>query len=150
MSRSTCSHLSPSASPWRSPSASATTHRGTVAAVGHQRQQPPHLGDGVRLGFVVGELGRLGQQRRVLRDVPAAPGLVERVPDGAVHVMGGSRRAAAADHLGVELFEVLGFQLVEPVRADAGDEVNAHVYLVAGMRVLGDVRRGRDVLDPVG
>ena len=43
VSRSTCSHFSPSASPWRSPRASATTQRGAVAAVGHQRQQPPDL-----------------------------------------------------------------------------------------------------------
>ena len=45
---------------------------------------------------------------------------------------------------------MLGFQLVEPMRADAGDEMNAHIDFIAGMRVLGDVRRGRDVLDPVG
>lgn len=43
---------------------------------------------------------------------------------------------------------MLGLQAVELVSAQAGDEVNAYVDLVPGVRVLGDVRLG-DVLNPV-
>jgi hypothetical protein len=43
---------------------------------------------------------------------------------------------------------MLGFQPVEPVRTDSWNEMNAYVHLIARVRVLRDVRRGRDGLYP--
>src|SRR5690242_21568284 len=93
------------------------------------REQTPDFGHGVRLGFVVSELRRLGEQRRILRDIPAALGLVKRVAGSAVNVVRGSRCASGIHHLRVELFEVFRSELVEPMSPDAGDEVDAYVYL---------------------
>lgn len=76
------------------------------------------MGDGIRLGLVVGKPRGFRQQRRILRDVHAALGLVEGGPDRAVNVMRGPCSATRAHHLRVELFQVLGRELVEPVFAD--------------------------------
>ncbi|MGO8892865.1 MAG: hypothetical protein ACLQB1_24700 [Streptosporangiaceae bacterium] len=114
----------------------------------HDLEKSLHFADVVRFRFFIHQLGRFCEQYRVPRKVPAAHGFVERVADRAVNVVGGARGRPVALHLGVELFDVLGFQLVEPVRTDSGDEVNAHVHAVSGMRVLRDVRRNCDVLHP--
>jgi hypothetical protein len=52
-------------------------------------------------------------------------------------------------HLPVEPFEVLGFELIESVRADAGDEMDADGAVVGVPGVLGYRRRSDDGIQPV-
>lgn len=67
-------------------------------AVGHL-QEVLHLLDRVRHHLFLHKPGRLGNRGRVLGEVAAAPGLVEGGAHGAVCLVRGSGRTAAALHL---------------------------------------------------
>jgi hypothetical protein len=71
--------------------------------------------------------GRLGGHRCVDGDVVSPHGLIERGAQRAVHVVDGSGGEARGAHFAVELFDVLGFQLGDPVSSDPGIRFCAYV-----------------------
>lgn len=74
--------------------------------------------------------------------------LIQRGPDRAVGLVGGSRRAAVSQHSRVQLLQVLRLQQVETVPADSRNQVLPDSDAVAVERVNADHRRG-DVVEPV-
>jgi hypothetical protein len=119
-----------------------------VSKLGRFDEQTLNLLDRVRLDVLFLEAWSLGNLSGVRGDMPAAYRLAQCHPDRAVHVVSGTRRAPRALHLPIEALQVFRLQALKPVGAQAGDEVNPNVDLVAVVRVLRDVGLG-DVLDPV-
>jgi hypothetical protein len=103
----------------------------------------------VRLDFLVRQRVGLGEQGWVAHEVLAPDGLVERVAGSPVDVMRGSRGQAGGLHLGVQAFQVLWFEPVQPVGAKAGDQVLLDVDAIAVVRVWCDSWRDRDGIEPM-
>ena len=66
-----------------------------------------------------------------------------------MHVVSAARRHPVPLQFGVEPLHMLWRELLQAVCTEAGDQVPVHVDAVSEMGVLGDVRRGRDVDDPI-
>ena len=66
----------------------------------------------------------------------ASDGLAEGCAQGAVDVVDGAGGGARAEHFAVELFDVLGFELVDPVGSGPGYQVSVDVGAVADQRFI--------------
>lgn len=71
-----------------------------VAVLVSSLQQPLYLLDGVGLYLVIPRLRRLGQQHRVLAEMPPPHSLVERGAKGPVHLVSGSGQTCKAAYAG--------------------------------------------------
>lgn len=101
-----------------------------------------------RLDLVLLDPGRLRQRNRVTFDVPSPVCFAERCAGGSVHLVRGAGLPALADDRGVQLLEMLGFDLVHPVLAQAGNQMDVHCGAVRPVRLVLD-GRSSDVLQPV-
>ncbi|MFJ3787647.1 hypothetical protein [Kitasatospora sp. NPDC090091] len=96
---------------------------GRMPTTSDLQQDLLHLTDRIGLDLLLFEARRFGDRGHVAGHVATPNGLAEGYPDrGLVDSTGG---AAAGLHLLVEALQVLGLQLLQAVRAEAGDEVHA-------------------------
>jgi len=72
------------------------------------------------IDFGVFNTWRFGQGHGIAGDVTTLERLTERGARGAVHLVRCARLEAPRLHPGIQLFEVLGLDAVNPVSAEAG------------------------------
>jgi len=75
------------------------------------------------IDFNVFDTGRFRQRHGIASDVAALECFAERCACGPVHLMRGAGLEASGLHSGIQLFEVLGLDAVDPVGAEAGYQV---------------------------
>src|SRR6516164_3574460 len=120
----------------------------SVALVQCQGQDAVDLVGLKGIDFSVFDAWRFGQSHGIASDMTTFEGLAERGARGAVHLMRRTGLEASGLHPGIQLFEVLGLDAVDPVGAEAGYQVLVHRSAVAEIGLVA-YRWPGDVLKPV-